>query len=262
MGEAGGAVHRAGQPAAADGQGAVRDVCRCFAKRSTRCSAPLKGSSRGRCVRLCLPKSTARRPRCWIRRSLPSRRCLRGSGAVPADERRGVFGRTCLSGHSIGEISGGACGGGVVAGGCEQVGGRARAADAGLPGGGAMLAVAVSEAELVPTARAVCGPHVDVAAVNGPQSAVVSGDEDAVLAVGGTSRRRVDGSSRLRVSHAFHSRRMERDAGGVWRVAAGSAVAASDGADHLECDRQAGQRGRADDRGVLGAARAPERSVL
>ena len=78
----------------------------------------------------------------------------------------------------------------------------------GLPSGGAMLAVAASEAELVLTLEPYAG-HVDVAAVNGPQSVVVSGDEDAVLAVGrhfeGQGRR----VTRLRVSHAFHSCRME-----------------------------------------------------
>ena len=77
-----------------------------------------------------------------------------------------------------------------------------------LPAGGAMLAVAASEAELVPVLEPYAG-RVDVAAVNGPQSVVVSGDEDAVLAVGrhfeGQGRR----VTRLRVSHAFHSRRME-----------------------------------------------------
>ena len=49
------------------------------AKHSRRVIAllPNAGARVARCVRLCLPKSTARRPRCSIRQSLRNRRCLR-----------------------------------------------------------------------------------------------------------------------------------------------------------------------------------------
>src|SRR5262249_10135370 len=74
--------------------------------------------------------------------------------------------------------------------------------------GGAMLALAASEDELVPLLEQYAG-GIEVAAFNGPQSVVVSGDEDAVLAGGrafGAQGRR---GSRRRGRHAFHSRHME-----------------------------------------------------
>ncbi|WP_308036674.1 acyltransferase domain-containing protein, partial [Actinoplanes sp. DH11] len=70
-----------------------------------------------------------------------------------------------------------------------------------LPSGGAMVAVAATEDDVI--ARLVDG--VSIAAVNGPQAVVISGDEDAVLAVAAG----FDKTRRLRVSHAFHSARME-----------------------------------------------------
>ncbi|MGC5365779.1 polyketide synthase dehydratase domain-containing protein, partial [Streptomyces sp. DT24] len=74
-----------------------------------------------------------------------------------------------------------------------------------LPGGGSMVAVEASEAEVLPL---LYGP-VGIAAVNGPRSVVVSGAEDAVASVvehfTGLGRR----TSTLRVSHAFHSPLME-----------------------------------------------------
>ncbi|TRW82822.1 type I polyketide synthase [Mycolicibacterium sp. 018/SC-01/001] len=74
-----------------------------------------------------------------------------------------------------------------------------------LPAGGAMVAVAGSEAEI----RAVLPDDVDLAAVNGPDSVVLSGPEDAVTAL--AERLRAEGRRvhRLAVSHAFHSALME-----------------------------------------------------
>ncbi|WP_345600232.1 SDR family NAD(P)-dependent oxidoreductase [Thermocatellispora tengchongensis] len=76
-----------------------------------------------------------------------------------------------------------------------------------MPEGGAMVAVAASEEEVVPVLAGEGG--VSVAAVNGPRSVVVSGDEEAVLKVAALFAERGCKTRRLRVSHAFHSPRME-----------------------------------------------------
>ncbi|GAB2563311.1 type I polyketide synthase [Nocardia heshunensis] len=113
-----------------------------------------------------------------------------------------------VAGHSIGELAAA-----YVAGvwslpdACALVAARGRLMG-GLPEGGAMLAVAVSEAEAV----AVVADYADrlsVAAVNGPAAVVLSGDEDAVAEVDRLFEQRGVRTSRLRVSHAFHSARMD-----------------------------------------------------
>ncbi|WP_433677852.1 SDR family NAD(P)-dependent oxidoreductase [Nocardia sp. CA-119907] len=71
-----------------------------------------------------------------------------------------------------------------------------------LAGGGAMVAVSVSEERVLP----LLGGLVSVAAVNGPESVVLSGPEDEVLAVVARLGCR---HKRLAVSHAFHSALME-----------------------------------------------------
>ncbi|MBO4211016.1 acyltransferase domain-containing protein, partial [Micromonospora echinofusca] len=73
-----------------------------------------------------------------------------------------------------------------------------------LPGGGVMVSVQATEAEVVPL-LADRSDAVGVGAVNGPTSVVVSGAEAAVEEVAAHFRGLGRKTKRLSVSHAFHS---------------------------------------------------------
>ena len=111
-----------------------------------------------------------------------------------------------LIGHSLGEVVAAYLAEVLsLADACALVAARARLMG-GLPAGGAMVAVAAGEQQVVASLQGYQG-RLSVAALNSPVSTVVSGDEDAMAGwVGLWAPHEV---TRLAVSHAFHSARME-----------------------------------------------------
>lgn len=71
---------------------------------------------------------------------------------------------------------------------------------------GAMLAVAMSRAEVVALLSGPMGDGVDLAAVNGPRACVVAGSQQAIAAIQAQLLASNQPCKRLSTSHAFHSR--------------------------------------------------------
>ncbi|MDC9016417.1 type I polyketide synthase [Mycobacterium marinum] len=110
-----------------------------------------------------------------------------------------------VMGHSVGELSAAYVAGVLkLADAAMLVVARGRLMQA-LPAGGAMVAVAAAEDEVLPSLT----DGVGIAAINAPKSVVISGAEAAVTAISDQFAQQGRRVHRLAVSHAFHSPLME-----------------------------------------------------
>ncbi|MFF3229125.1 SDR family NAD(P)-dependent oxidoreductase, partial [Nocardia suismassiliense] len=122
-----------------------------------------------------------------------------------------------VAGHSIGEIVAAHVAGVLsLPDACTLVAARGGLMQR-LPQGGAMVAVAASEADVA----SLLGHGVGIAAINGPRSIVLSGADEQVSAVAAEMAERGCKTTRLKVSHAFHSALMEPMLGEFTRVVDG-----------------------------------------
>ncbi|MEO8180782.1 MAG: SDR family NAD(P)-dependent oxidoreductase, partial [Deltaproteobacteria bacterium] len=111
-------------------------------------------------------------------------------------------------GHSIGQITAATVAGVLtLTDAVRLVSGRARLMQ-GLPAGGAMVSLAVAEAEALESIQPF-RQTVALAAVNGPASVVIAGKEADVSALAERFESRGVPIKRLSVSHAFHSPLMD-----------------------------------------------------
>ncbi|MFE7130823.1 type I polyketide synthase [Streptomyces sp. NPDC057638] len=110
-----------------------------------------------------------------------------------------------LIGHSVGEIAAAHVAGVFdLADACALVATRGRLMGQ-LPPGGAMVAVAATEDEVLP----LLTDRIGLAAVNGPRAVVVSGDTDEADRIAAHFAAAGRKTKKLKVSHAFHSAHMD-----------------------------------------------------